>query len=111
MIPPGMPDFFSRTRLVDRGRVRLRGRAWSGEAPVTRVEVGVDGTWADATVDEPVGEFAWRGWSFDWEASPGDHELSCRATDGAGNRQPSEQPWNYQGMGNNLVQAVAVTVR
>jgi hypothetical protein len=39
---------------------------------VTRVEVGVDGAWADAAVEEP---------------------------------------WNYQGMGNNLVQAVAVTVR
>jgi sulfane dehydrogenase subunit SoxC len=111
MIPPGIPDFFSRARLVDRGRVKLRGRAWSGEAPVTRVEVGVDGRWADAAVDEPVGEFAWRGWSFDWEASPGDHVLNCRATDRAGNRQPAEQPWNYQGMGNNLVQAVAVTVR
>ena len=111
MIPPGIPDFFSRMRLVDRGRVRLRGRAWSGEAPVTRVEVGVDGRWADAVMDKPVGEFAWRGWSFDWEASPGDHELTCRATDRAGNIQPAEQPWNYQGMGNNLVQAVAVTVR
>lgn len=111
MIPPGIPDFFSRTRLVDRGRVELRGRAWSGEAPVTRVEVGVDGRWADAVMDMPVGAFAWRGWSFDWEASPGDHELTCRATDRAGNVQPAVQPWNYQGMGNNLVQAVAVTVR
>ena len=37
-------------------------------------------------------------------------QLSCRATDAAGHTQPVEQPWNYQGMGNNLVQTVAATV-
>jgi hypothetical protein len=78
---------------------------------VVRVEVGVDGRWSDARLEPPVGEFAWRGWSFDWDAVPGDHELTCRATDAAGNVQPLEQPWNYQGMGNNLIQLVPVTVR
>jgi hypothetical protein len=58
-----------------------------------------------------MGEFAWRKWSFPWDATLGDHELACRATDEAGNVQPLEQPWNYQGMGNNLVQTVPVTVR
>lgn len=111
MIPPGIPDFFSRRRLVDRGHVQLRGRAWSGEGPVTQVEVGVDGDWAEAVLDAPLGGFAWRAWSFDWQAARGEHELACRATDGAGNVQPAEQPWNYQGMGNNLLQRVPVTVR
>ena len=59
----------------------------------------------------PAGAFAWRGWSFDWDAVPGEHELACRATDSAGNTQPLEQPWNYQGMANNLVQRVPVTIR
>lgn len=111
MIPPGIPDFFSRRRVVDRGIVRLTGRAWSGHGPVERVEVGVDGRWADATLEPAADPFAWRGWSFTWDAGVGDHELACRATDAAGNRQPLAQPWNYQGMGNNLVQQVAVTVR
>jgi len=111
MIPPGIPDFFTRRRVVDAGRVRLGGRAWCGSGPVVRVEAGVDGEWADAELDEPIGEFAWRRWSFDWEATPGDHVLSCRATDADGNVQPTEQPWNLQGIGNNLVQEVAVTVR
>ncbi|MFL6104800.1 MAG: molybdopterin-dependent oxidoreductase, partial [Actinomycetes bacterium] len=43
MIPPGFPDFLSRTRFVEAGKVRLEGRAWSGWAPVERVEVSVDG--------------------------------------------------------------------
>jgi DMSO/TMAO reductase YedYZ molybdopterin-dependent catalytic subunit len=111
MIPPGIPEFFTRRRFVERGPVTIFGRAWSGHGAVERVEVAVDGAWSDATLDAPVGEFAWRGWRFDWEASPGDHELGCRATDASGSVQPVAQPWNHQGMGNNLVQRVPVTVR
>jgi hypothetical protein len=58
-----------------------------------------------------VGRHAWRGWSFDWEATDGEHELACRATDAAGQVQPLDQPWNRQGMGVNHVQRVEVTVR
>jgi DMSO/TMAO reductase YedYZ molybdopterin-dependent catalytic subunit len=111
MAPPGIPDFFTRRRLLGAGTVRLRGRAWGGTGSVQRVELGVDGAWSDATLDPPLGDWAWRGWSFDWDAPPGEHELSCRATDAAGETQPIEMPWNYQGMGNNGVQTVKVTVR
>jgi sulfane dehydrogenase subunit SoxC len=45
------------------------------------------------------------------DGTPGEHELACRATDAAGNVQPLEPPWNYQGMGNNVVQRVVVVVR
>jgi DMSO/TMAO reductase YedYZ molybdopterin-dependent catalytic subunit len=110
MIPPGYPDFFTRRRMVRSGTVLIRGRAWSGSAPITRVEVGVDGDWEEAKLDSPLGQFAWRGWTFDWNAEVGEHELSCRATDASGAAQPLEPPWNYQGLGNNLVQTVPVTV-
>jgi hypothetical protein len=111
LIPPGIPEFFSRTRTLDAGTVRIIGRAWSGEGTVDRVEVGIDDAWTDAVLEPPVGPFAWRGWHLDWLATPGSHELSCRAADSGGNVQPLEQPWTYQGMGNNLVQTVDVTVR
>ena len=111
MVPPGIPDFFSRRRLVENGNVALIGRAWSGQGAIERVEVGIDGTWHEATLGQSVGDYAWRGWSFDWSALPGEHELSCRATDSAGGVQPLEQPWNWQGMGNNMAQVVPVTVR
>ena len=111
MVPPGIPDFFSRQRFLDAAHVQIVGRAWSGSASVARVEVAVDGQWSDARLGPPLGDFAWRSWSFDWEATAGEHELACRATDAAGNVQPSEQPWNYQGVGNNLIQQVAVAVR
>jgi hypothetical protein len=44
-------------------------------------------------------------------ADPGKHELACRATDSTGATQPLAQNWNYQGMGNNVVQRVSVTVQ
>jgi DMSO/TMAO reductase YedYZ molybdopterin-dependent catalytic subunit len=110
MVPPGMPDFFTRARLLAPGHQTLFGRAWSGAGTVERVEVAVDGRWSDARLDQPLGEYAWRGWSFPWDATTGEHELACRATDATGQVQPLEQPWNYQGMGNNLVQRIAVTV-
>jgi DMSO/TMAO reductase YedYZ molybdopterin-dependent catalytic subunit len=111
MAPPGMPDYFSRRRLVDPGLVTIRGRAWSGTAPIEHVEVSVDGEWSEAALERPIGRFAWRGWGFDWDATPGEHELSCRATDAHGTVQPLEMPWNYGGMGNNGAQTVRVTVR
>jgi len=110
MTPPGHPDFLTRRRLVAPGLVTVRGRAWSGNGEVVRVQFGVDGAWRDAALAPALGQFAWRGWSARWDAAPGEHELSCRATDATGDTQPLEQPWNYQGMGNNLVQTVPVTV-
>ena len=111
MVPPGIPDFFTRRRVLDAGPVTLTGRAWSGDGAISLVEVGIDGTWTDAQLGETAGPHAWRSWSCRWQATVGDHELTCRATDDAGNVQPVEQPWNYQGVGNNHVQRVAVLVR
>jgi DMSO/TMAO reductase YedYZ molybdopterin-dependent catalytic subunit len=108
MAPPGFPDFLTRRRIVDAGPVLLTGRAWSG---VVRVEVGADGAWAEAELGPVLGPFAWRGWSYRWEAVPGDHVLACRATDAAGNVQPLEPPWNHGGFGNNAVQVLRVSVR
>jgi DMSO/TMAO reductase YedYZ molybdopterin-dependent catalytic subunit len=112
MIPPGIPDFATRVRLVAPGRVEVSGRAWAGRSEVTRVEFSGDGgaTWRDAAPDPPVGPHAWRAWRTEWNAEPGRHTLSVRATDSAGNTQPLEQPWNAHGMGNNIAQRVEVLV-
>jgi DMSO/TMAO reductase YedYZ molybdopterin-dependent catalytic subunit len=112
MVPPGIPEFLSRTRSVPPGPCHLEGRAWSGWGPIERVEVSADGgeSWADAVLGEPLGDFAWRGWTYVWEAEPGEHELCCRATDGAGNVQPLAPEWNFDGYCNNAVQRVQVIV-
>jgi sulfane dehydrogenase subunit SoxC len=65
----------------------------------------------EATLGTPVGAFAWRDWSFDWDATPGEHELACRATDAAGDVQPPRGTVALPGHGNNVVQRLLVTVR
>jgi sulfane dehydrogenase subunit SoxC len=112
MIPPGIPDFLTRTRFLDPGPCTLEGRAWSGWAPVERVEVSTDAgrTWADAELGGAVSEFAWRGWSYLWDAARGEHELCCRATDASGRTQPLAPEWNFDGFCNNAVQRVRVVV-
>ena len=113
MVPPGVPDFMTRTRFVEPSRVQVEGRAWSGRAPVVRVEFSADGgaTWVDAALEEAVSTFAWRRWTCAWDATrAGPHELCARATDAAGNTQPVAQDWNVEGVQNNGVQRVLVVV-
>jgi DMSO/TMAO reductase YedYZ molybdopterin-dependent catalytic subunit len=111
LVPPGFPDFMSRARVVRPGPVPLEGRAWSGRAPVARVEVSTDDgrSWYEAELD-PVHKYrwSWRTWRFDWTAAPGSHVLGARATDAEGHTQPLDQPWNRGGFANNLVQRVPV---
>jgi sulfane dehydrogenase subunit SoxC len=113
MIPPGFPEFFTRTRIVDAGEIELTGRAWSGWGRILRVEVSTDGgaSWRDTTLGEQPTPTEWVPWRAAWQAAPGAYELIVRATDEAGNVQPLEQSWNHHGFENNAVQRVPVTVR
>jgi sulfane dehydrogenase subunit SoxC len=112
LAPPGVPDFFTRRRSLPPGPCVLEGRAWSGVAPVAEVGVSVDGgeTWSAAELGDDIGRWAWRRWSFEWDAPPGEHVLRCRARDEAGNEQPLDGEWNVGGYANNGAQRVAVTV-
>ena len=112
MVPPGMADTVTRGRLVTAGPQLLTGRAWAGRLGVSRVEVSADAgsTWSEAALGDQDSTFAWRPWCFEWNAKPGWHTLSVRATDTQENLQPSEQFWNAQGMGNNMAQRVRVLV-
>ena len=113
MVPPGIPEFRSRERLVQPGPCEIVGRAWSGAGELVGVDVSTDGggTWAPAELgDAALGRWAWRSWRFAWDAEPGEHELCCRTRDTAGNEQPLEPAWNLGGYLNNAVQRVSVTV-
>lgn len=118
MEPPGFPDFMSRVRVVRRSGLDdevlvLRGRAWSGRAPIVRVEVSHDNatSWQDAAVEPREAARAWHRWTYRWEEPPvGNHTLRCRATDASGDIQPVSAKWNYQGMANNSAQSVLLVV-
>ena len=113
MVPPGMPDFMSRTRFLEPSMPLVEGRAWSGRGSIVRVEFSDDGggTWSEAKLEPAPSPYAWRRWTYRWNASrPGEYELSARATDAAGNVQPVDQNWNLEGVQNNAVQRVHVVV-
>jgi sulfane dehydrogenase subunit SoxC len=112
MIPPGIPDYMSRSRYLSPGSCIVEGRAWSGHGPIKNVQMSTDGgsSWADAALDAAVSEFAWSGWRYTWQAEPGEHEICCRAEDAAGNVQPLMATWNAGGYCNNEVQRVKVVV-
>jgi sulfane dehydrogenase subunit SoxC len=114
MVPPGIPEFLTRERVIERGPCLLEGRAWSGWGAITAVYVSVDGgeTWGSATLGPADDRWAWASWTFPWEAAaPGRYELLSRARDETGREQPVDPPWNVGGYANNAAQRVVVTVR
>ncbi|MGL5858001.1 MAG: molybdopterin-dependent oxidoreductase [Angustibacter sp.] len=73
---------------VAAGRVAVAGVAWAPHRDVRAVEVRVDdGPWQPARVGAGGTRDTWRQWVWAWDATPGDHRLAVRATDGAGEVQ------------------------
>jgi DMSO/TMAO reductase YedYZ molybdopterin-dependent catalytic subunit len=72
------------------GQYRIAGMAW-GPTPIAAVEVKVDGgPWTKAAlIEADKSPFAWRFWQLDWPATPGEHTITSRAIDTAGNVQPA----------------------
>jgi DMSO/TMAO reductase YedYZ molybdopterin-dependent catalytic subunit len=74
-----------------RGQVTVAGVAWAQHRGISKVEVRVDGgDWHAATLGAVPSVDTWRQWSWSWDATPGQHELSVRATDNAGATQTAE---------------------
>ncbi len=95
------------------GTCAVRGKAWSGTGPITRVEISLtgEGEWHAAELEPPRSPYQWQDWSFEWQAATaGRHTLRARATDAAGNNQPDIAPWNRLGYGNNAIEVQYVDV-
>ena len=72
---------------VAAGRTAIAGVAWAPDRGISKVEVGIDGTWYEADLSTPISDATWVQWVATWDAQPGSHELSVRATDGHGVQQ------------------------
>jgi len=76
---------------VAAGPVAVAGVAWAVDRGVAKVEVSVDGgEWNAATLAEAIGPQTWVQWRWAWPATPGDHVLAVRATDGTGEVQTDQ---------------------
>lgn len=84
---------------ISGGRRLLRGRAWSPQGKIERVEYSLDQgkSWQRARLREPNIAKAWVRWDADWDARPGRHLIRVRATDERGNAQPERVAFNEQG--------------
>jgi hypothetical protein len=100
---------------LDPGLCTVFGFAWSGHAPIERVEVSLDddqGTWLPARLLHGSGPLAWTRWELDWSAPAGQRvRLHVRATDAAGNVQPAQAGWNKFGYEQNAIMAREVQIR
>lgn len=75
---------------VPAGRQPVAGVAWAPSRGIDRVEVRVDeGPWQEARLSDSLGVDAWRQWVWEWDATPGTHTITARATDGTGEVQTS----------------------
>jgi len=94
------------------GEVAIRGVAWSGAAPIARVEVDVDNTgWREARLLGDRKRHSWQWWELITRVDRrGPVSLRARATDLANRTQPDHADWNRLGYGNNSVQHVSIHV-
>lgn len=93
--------------------IDVRGYAWSGQAPITRVDLSLDGgaTWRETELGPAAGRAVWREWTLRWTPPAGSHTLLARATDGSGDAQPTRQRRDPLGYENNAAQPVRVDAR
>lgn len=77
----------------------VHGAAWGGEGGIAKVELSTDGgaTWSATKLTDNAVKNAWCFWEFQWQtlATPGRHTLIVRATDAAGQTQPSARVSDY----------------
>ncbi len=77
---------------VPAGQVGVGGIAWDPHVGIERVEVRVDdGPWHRADLADVPNVDTWRQWAWTWEAAPGEHRLTVRATNADGETQTSTQ--------------------
>ena len=94
------------------GELTIRGVAWSGAAPITRVDVSLDGgSWREARLVGDRKRYSWQWWELLTRIdTPGTTTIRARATDLAGRTQPERAEWNRLGYGNNSIQEISVRI-
>ena len=93
---------------VKAGPAVAAGVAWAQRRGISKVEVKVDnGPWQPARLAPVDGPDTWRQWTFRWDATPGTHKLTVRATDATGelqtDRQAPPRPNGSSGLHNTVV--------
>lgn len=84
-------DVPRRDSTIDPGPTAIAGVAWAPSRAIEKVEVQVDDEdWVEAELSRETTINSWRQWMVTWNATPGEHRVRVRATDGNGTTQTSE---------------------
>jgi DMSO/TMAO reductase YedYZ molybdopterin-dependent catalytic subunit len=85
-------DVPSGDSVLKPGRRQVAGVAWAQHKGIDAVEVRVDsGAWHQARLATVPDIDCWRQWVWDWDATPGTHQITARATDATGYTQTATQ--------------------
>jgi hypothetical protein len=104
-------DTPKRSSALRAGPVPIAGVAWAQHRGIRGVEVQIDdGPWSPATLGEVTTSDTWRQWVYEWDATPGTHTLSVRATDGDGVLQAPEEASPFPS-GSTGLHEISVSVR
>jgi DMSO/TMAO reductase YedYZ molybdopterin-dependent catalytic subunit len=100
-----VPKGFARIKA---GPAVAAGVAWAQNRGIAKVEVQVDeGPWQEATLALEDTIDTWRQWTLRWNATPGNHRLTVRATDADGQVQTTDRaaprPNGSSGLHNTVV--------
>ncbi|TBN57480.1 twin-arginine translocation signal domain-containing protein [Glaciihabitans arcticus] len=78
-------------RRITAGTVPIAGVAWAQHTGIDGVEVRVDGgPWLAAKLATAISADTWVQWVYEWDATPGQHEIQARATDSSGGAQSGD---------------------
>lgn len=95
------------------GDVAFHGKAWSGEGPVTGVELVISGPDGEqrrqVELGQDLGPHAWRPFSFRLSLPPGSYSVTSYCQAGS-QVQPQQARWNSQGYENNSAHMVSFEV-
>jgi len=73
---------------IPAGRTPIAGVAWAPDRGIAGVEVRVDeADWQPAELSAAISDATWVQWHVAWDATPGEHLIRVRATDGSGEVQ------------------------
>ncbi len=96
---------------VKPGTTTLKGIAFDSGKGLKEVAVSIDGgkTWTPAKLGKDLGKYSFREWKLPVKLAAGSYELKVRATNNAGDTQPTEPLWNPSGYLRNVIETVRVT--
>jgi len=92
--------------------IPVRGIAFGGDTGVAKVELSSDGgkTWQPTTLGKDYGKYSFRQWESNVSLpAKGNHSLTVRCTNLAGEVQPDAANWNTSGFMRNVIETVQLT--